>query len=165
MNPKLFIESVIFSLLLTLVIGCDKENNFSNAGKITIDNVKHGNCKKRNNTKSAEEAEEIRFIAVSATRLKVTHRNVVFNCCPKSLIVECEADGNTITIVEKEEDKYGCKCTCPFDLEFVINSLREGTYTIKIKGYKPFDIEFNESTDVLLYPEKEKDLFRARWLF
>ena len=164
MNPKLLIESVIFSLLLFFVTACDRENNFSSAGKITIDNVKHGNCKKRNNTKSAEEAEEIRFIAVSATRLKVIHRNVVFNCCPKSLIVECEADENTINIVEKEEE-LGCKCICPFDLEFVIHSLSEGTYAIKIKGYKPLDIEFNEFTDVLLYPEKEEDPVRARWLF
>ena len=153
MNPKLLIKFVIFSLLLSLVTGCNRENNFSNIGKITIDNVKHGNCKNTSNTRSAE-AEEIHFIAVSATRLKVVHRNVVFNCCPKSLIVECEADGNTINIVEREEES-ACNCICPYDLEFVINSLRERTYTIKIKGYKPFDIKFNKSTNVIIYPEKE----------
>jgi hypothetical protein len=153
MNPKLLIKFVIFSLLLSLVAGCNRENNFSNTGEIIIDNVKHGGCKNTSNTRSAE-AEEIQLIAVSATQLKVIHRNAIFNCCPKSLIVECNADENTIFIVEKEEE-HGCKCICPFDLEYVINSLSEGTYTIKIKGYKPFDIEFNESTNVLIYPEKE----------
>lgn len=163
MNPQLLIESVLFSVLLFLVTGCGKENIFSNTGKITIDNVKHGECKNISNTKNGE-AEEIHFTAISATQLKVVHRNAVFNCCPKSLIVECEAEENTINIVEKEEE-LGCKCVCPFDLEFVINFLREGTYTIKIKGYKPFDIEFNGSTDVLIIPEKGKDTFKARLLF
>ncbi|MGI6047660.1 MAG: hypothetical protein ACOYEG_06575 [Petrimonas sp.] len=152
MRLKVLIKSIIIAIIF-VAVSCDRENKFPDTGKITIDNVKHGDCKNTSNTRSAE-AEEIHFIAVSATRLKVVHRNVVFNCCPKSLIVECEADGNTINIVEREEES-ACNCICPYDLEFVINSLRERTYTIKIKGYKPFDIKFNKSTNVIIYPEKE----------
>jgi len=152
MRLKVLIKSIIIAIIF-VAVSCDRENKFPDTGKITIDNVKHGDCKNTSNTRSAE-AEEIQLIAVSATQLKVIHRNAIFNCCPKSLIVECNADENTIFIVEKEEE-HGCKCICPFDLEYVINSLSEGTYTIKIKGYKPFDIEFNESTNVLIYPEKE----------
>lgn len=151
---------IIFALFIALaflfsITGCDKKDNLLDTREIEIDNVKHGGCKTRKETKTSEN-EKIYLKAISASQLKVVHYNVVFNCCPEELIVECEKDGNTLYIVEKEL-KPGCKCLCPYDLEFVINSLTAQTYTLKIKGYKPFDIQFNEFTDIVIFPEKENN--------
>jgi hypothetical protein len=63
--------------------------------------------------------------------LVLKHVNAAFNCCPGEIVADIEFTGNTITITENEKE-YGCRCICLFDLDFEVNNLLPGTYTIRV---------------------------------
>jgi hypothetical protein len=75
----------------------------------------------------------IRYIYVASTQtLRVTHENAGFNCCPGKLSTKVKVEGNTITLLE-EEDEAGCNCLCLFDLEVELYNVLPEVYLLKIE--------------------------------
>lgn len=73
--------------------------------------------------------------------LSITHINGNITCCPDSLKVEVNLEDNLITIMEKgnipdPEDNI-CYCICISDLNYSIDGIKLGEYTIKMKS--PFE--------------------------
>lgn len=78
----------------------------------------------------------------STRKLKLTHYNAGFNCCPGVLSCESLLEGNTIKILEKEEGD-GCHCLCLYDIEIEVNNIDETEYKIEINE------PYSDSNDAL----------------
>ncbi len=63
-------------------------------------------------------------------KLILSHINAGFNCCPGEITAEIEFNGSLVIITEAEE-KQDCRCNCLFDLNYEINNLSPGQYTIR----------------------------------
>ncbi|MFH2036266.1 MAG: dockerin type I domain-containing protein [Candidatus Zixiibacteriota bacterium] len=61
--------------------------------------------------------------------LALIHYNAGFNCCPDGLSAEINFTDNTINISEVEEGGF-CDCNCLFNLNYEINNLPPGEYTV-----------------------------------
>jgi len=61
--------------------------------------------------------------------LFLKHLNATFNCCPEEIIAEVVVSGDTIMITEDETEGL-CDCHCLFDLEYEINDIYPGEYTV-----------------------------------
>ena len=64
--------------------------------------------------------------------LQIMHTNAVLNCCP---VVTADITVNFNEIIIEEIDSLymgGCDCICTYDIDYLINDLTPGTYTIKI---------------------------------
>jgi len=68
--------------------------------------------------------------------LLLEHVNAGFNCCPDEILADVNLQGNVITITEDEslEPGGGCDCLCLFDLDYRIDNLPPGEYTIRVYG-------------------------------
>ncbi|MCK4943174.1 MAG: hypothetical protein KAS65_06345 [Candidatus Aminicenantes bacterium] len=69
--------------------------------------------------------------AYDGQTLILKHVNAGFNCCPGEILADIDIVGNLITITENEQEA-GCFCLCLFDLDFRIENLDPGEYTICI---------------------------------
>jgi hypothetical protein len=63
--------------------------------------------------------------------LTLRHINAGFNCCPGEITATIEFDNTVITITEREREQ-GCRCLCLFDLDYEIDNLAPGQYTIRV---------------------------------
>ena len=72
--------------------------------------------------------------------LSIRHINAGFNCCPE-IAPEISIEGNVITIDEIEIEGL-CDCLCLFDLDYEINNLPPGVYTIHV--IEPYVVEGEE---------------------
>lgn len=96
--------------------------------------------------------------------LLITHINAGFNCCPGEITADITVAGNTITIVEHEEEQ-GCHCLCLFDVEYEVRDIAPGEWTIMVselyleEGDQP--LEF--STDLELYPRSRYCVDRGHY--
>jgi len=62
--------------------------------------------------------------------LEIQHINAGFNCCPGEIVADIDFSGNVIVIRENETES-GCFCLCLFDVNYEIEGLMPGIYTIK----------------------------------
>lgn len=63
--------------------------------------------------------------------LILKHVNAGFNCCPGEILADIDIEGNLITITENEQEA-GCYCLCLFDLDFRIDNIKPGEYTLRV---------------------------------
>lgn len=63
--------------------------------------------------------------------LEIQHINAGFNCCPKEIVASIDISDNVI-LIEESETEPGCLCLCLFDVNYKIEGLLPGKYTIKI---------------------------------
>ncbi|KPL04256.1 MAG: hypothetical protein AMJ90_01340 [candidate division Zixibacteria bacterium SM23_73_2] len=69
--------------------------------------------------------------------LSIKHLNAGFNCCPEKIKIFVNIQNSIITIEEKEYNGL-CDCNCLFDLDFDIENVVPGEFTIKvIEPYLP----------------------------
>ena len=61
--------------------------------------------------------------------LELHHINAGFNCCPGEIVADIDINDNVIIIRENETDS-GCFCLCLFDVNYKIEGLMPGIYTI-----------------------------------
>lgn len=81
---------------------------------------------------AAENESCIRYQYDGQGVLSLKHVNAGFNCCP-IIAADVSVDDNTITIEERETlDHGGCECLCLFDLDFEIDNVSPGMYTIDV---------------------------------
>ena len=78
--------------------------------------------------------------------LHLTHINAGFNCCPGEISADITVEGDMITITE-HEDMKGCHCLCLFDVEYEIENLEAGEYTIRF-----IELYTEEGDDPLEFP-------------
>jgi hypothetical protein len=78
--------------------------------------------------------------------LLVNHINAVFNCCPGSITADTQFSEGIIAIVEKESE-HGCKCTCPYDLDYHFYNIPPAVYTIRITCEGGNILEFTVDLD------------------
>ena len=97
----------------------------------------------------------------STKSLMLRHINANFNCCPGKIYCGFEIDDNVIVVQELSE-KEDCRCICLYDVDFLLNNVEKGIYTIAIKElyieealWLQFDIDLNESTSGVFKQTRE----------
>jgi hypothetical protein len=84
--------------------------------------------------------------------LELHHINACFNCCPREIVAHIDINDNVI-IIEESEAEQGCFCLCLFDVNYKIEGLQPGKYTIEI--IEPYTNDQDEKLWFVL------DLFHA----
>ncbi len=141
MKSTLF-KTLILSLLLSLgVVGCDDKNEKPNEQTVFTGakDLSHTDCKTA--TKSSERKEYLE-LSEADKYLAIKHINAVFNCCPGELLVTSEVRNDTIFINETEKEA-GCKCICPYDLEYKVGALDYGKYHVILSDSKSYKVKFS----------------------
>ncbi len=92
----------------------------------------------------------VEYSYVEPGTLLLHHINAGFNCCPGELSGEVDITADSVIITEWESE-YGCRCECPYDLEYKVLHLPPGLYHIHLidvshGGYLEglqFDVDLN----------------------
>lgn len=153
MNAKTLI---ILIILFLFIFGSCREKVTSPEVQSTGLLMTYEGCKSfaaTSGTKSASHssnAECFEYQYNGQGQLALKHINSGFNCCPEKIDADISLSGGLIYIKEREKAQ-GCFCRCLFDIDYQINDLKPGTYTIEIKG--PYVETTDESLrfDVELY--------------
>lgn len=64
--------------------------------------------------------------------LLLTHANAAFNCCIDDVAAAITVSGDTIRILESEIVTTPCHCLCLYDVDYRIEGLLPGVYTIVV---------------------------------
>ena len=78
------------------------------------------------------ETQECIAFEYAGNTLKLKHVNAYLNCCPGEITADIHFQGQSIVITEKEAE-LGCFCTCYYDIDYQINNIGIGAYTISIQ--------------------------------
>ena len=79
--------------------------------------------------------------------LELHHINAGFNCCPRVITAVININDNVI-VIEESEAEQGCFCLCLFDLNYKIEGLMPGKYTIKI--IEPYASDQDEKLEFVI---------------
>lgn len=69
---------------------------------------------------------------VQEGKVSFIHTGALHNCCLDSISLEMNAEGNQISVVEKEYSEAPCFCQCEYTVHGEILDLEPGDYTIQI---------------------------------
>ena len=128
--------------IFLVLMSCSKDNkdeSLTISGELT----QQSECK-NNSTKSSDSATSDTISKIeyqynpSTQKLKISHINAGFNCCPGTLSCVVSQDGNTILIKEQEEAAQ-CHCDCLYDLEIEIDGVQKQNYRINV--FEPYAID------------------------
>ena len=140
---------VCFALFLP---SCNKIQSITNKPNGQL--VNSTDCKtitKSGNTVLSSSNDCIEYNYTDNEVLYLKHTNAGFNCCPGKIKTDVDVKNMTITIVEKQT-KAECDCQCLYDLDYEINDLPPGQYTIKINEQLINDnseqLEFTVNLDI-----------------
>lgn len=135
---------LIFALAFS-IFSCDKEDTAMQ--EMRAENIHFSECKNTKSATLAYENESIEYVYVIGDKLKLTHKNVYFNCCQPegNLQIETKMSGDSLIVNEFEVKPEQCKCICPYDVECTLGPLREKSYWLIMKkqGAETFRIRFN----------------------
>ena len=143
--------SLVF-ITAVLFISCEK----SKIETLAVKDFSHSDCKNNSKKSLWDEPETIILKTISTNELRITRRNVIFNCCPGELKVKISFTNDTI-ISQEYSTKDLCNCICPYDLEYSIENLEYGNLVFLITTkdadapYKfKFDLNFDSNTDTTI---------------
>jgi hypothetical protein len=130
-------KTTFYSLLIVfitlLMFSCEKSQQLTLTGKY----LSHSVCKRglipastRLNTSDSLSCVEFSFDNLN-NKLIIKHVNAGFNCCQDSIYCDISLDGDTIKIVESDQNPR-CKCECLYDLDFEINGVTTKKYLIAL---------------------------------
>ena len=122
---------LIFVAIATIAfIGCKKDQEPEETPIITHNTiVNYSECKAHKSFNDI--ATSVRY---ENGTLYFTHTDVEFNCAIEGVSVVPEINEHTITVTISEvlgEDV--ADCNCPIDINYSIDNIKEGTYTIIVK--------------------------------
>ncbi len=69
--------------------------------------------------------------------LQIHHKNAAFNCCPIEQYAEMGGISNGTIYIQEQEilvGEFGCECICLFNIDYAIDRLSPGEYTIRLVG-------------------------------
>jgi hypothetical protein len=123
---------VIASLAIIFLMSvCEKEARKHEHQEITGELVSHSECKSNKSaeiTSGEKDFSKVIFLYKSSEqKLKLSHINAGFNCCPGGISCKINYNSDTINIIESEE-KASCNCDCLFDLEIEVEGIEAKTY-------------------------------------
>jgi hypothetical protein len=106
---------------------------------------------------------EYHYDGISVLTFK--HINAGFNCCPAMVTADLDRQGNVLALKERESyAPHGpCRCLCLFDVDYIIDFVLPGQYTIRVFGlylqpgdaHFEFDIDLSESTSGRIEIERD----------
>ncbi len=164
--------AVVFAAisLLIVVYGCDRDTSVEPEPRLKPAGalVSRTDCKESKYlaapgaTAAGQDCLEYEF--VGGDTLLLTHVNAAFNCCPGEIAADIRIQNDTITIVERESAP-ACHCLCLYDLEYRIEDLPAGTYTIQF--VEPYTTEADKplraTIDLSISPSGESCVERAAY--
>lgn len=132
-STLLFLSFFIITILAVVMFtNCSDNGTIQNRGLLTeFSGCKYleiGNSHSYDHT-SSEDC--IDYTYSSEGTLLITHVNSAFNCCPGELTADVTISGSLI-IIEEYEQEAACRCNCLYDLEYRIEDVETGIYSIKI---------------------------------
>ncbi len=131
---KNFVSLITFFTLLLVFTACEINRG---GGNIDAKVISQSSCKYKKSlgTARAEIPDTLSCVewvySSSTQKLKLTHKNTVFNCCPGNLYCTVNQQGDTL-VVEEYESQAACNCICLFDLDIEIENLENKTYLLTI---------------------------------
>jgi hypothetical protein len=123
-------------ILVISITACSKDENIQDLqqrSNIQFEELEISGCK--GNKAASINNEYLLIEPVSNNKIKVTHQNVMFNCCIDEPIIDFEVKGNSIQANENSTDPV-CNCICPYDVEFLIDNLDPGKYNFTLNYQK-----------------------------
>lgn len=139
-------EGIYFLIFMALVLflfnapGC-KTNSINNNENLNPEGslLNYGGCKgetagtfQGQDGVNQGETQECIIFEYAGNTLNLKHVNAYLNCCPDEITADILFQGQSIVITEKEAE-LGCFCTCYYDIDYQLNNIARGTYTISIK--------------------------------
>ncbi len=150
------LKNLLILSLLFLINGCKKEETNQIKAEITYKSLCHGLEIKSQKLITERNQSCILYSYNSSTRkLKITHANAGFNCCPEEITCNAELTGNKLILTEKEKTP-GCNCLCIYDIDIEVSNLNPGEYNlIIVELYRGVQEELSNTINLNLNPNGE----------
>ncbi len=135
------IGSLLLALSLLIIFSCKQDGNIIPSLPVASLESHHG-CKSFLEEMGAnslgslfhdQNQDCIEYQYYGDSVLEIHHINAAFNCCPGEIVANIEINDNVI-VIKEDETESSCLCLCLFDLDYRIEGLMPGEYTIRIIG-------------------------------
>ncbi|MBN2381340.1 hypothetical protein JXQ70_00520 [bacterium] len=122
-------------IVLAFLMACNQSDTSESASELFVQ-LNHGDCKEFGADDQAASAgpsnhQDCLEIQANGNVLQLRHLNAGFNCCPAQINAEVTLEGPILTISESESEQ-GCHCLCLYDLDYTIQGLGPGIYTVRV---------------------------------
>ena len=134
MNARSEFVCLLVAVVIVMVAsGCDRNNCTGSDSTGPIGRLVHSTGCKSWELEAAtgsvtSDQDCIKWQMADRSRLRFTHVNAGFNCCPE-FDAATYVSGDTIFVVEHEIVGL-CDCNCLFDLDYEIRDLEPGIYRV-----------------------------------
>ena len=135
MKPKILKLSLVFLLFPLIGASCQDEEELPplEDKQLIVSAIKTQGCK--DNLKSTDIEKYIELKAEGENQLRVKFINVTLNCCPGEITTNAFIQNDTLRVIFSEETPAQCDCICDFDLECVIDSMENRSYSIEVYAH------------------------------
>uniref|UniRef100_UPI003216379A hypothetical protein n=1 Tax=uncultured Draconibacterium sp. TaxID=1573823 RepID=UPI003216379A len=135
MKTQILKLSAVVMLLAFICAGCQDEEQLPplEDKQLTVSEIKMQGCKE--NTKSTDIERYIELKAEGENQLRVKFINATLNCCSGEITTNAFIQNDTLKVVFIEQYPGGCNCICNFDLECLIDSMENRTYTTQVAAH------------------------------
>ena len=136
-----------------LICTCERENQSMKASVLS-----NSQCK---STKSGEVTADtpdtlscVSYVYdVNNKKLVLNHINAAFNCCPGRFSCSASVSGDTLIVIEEEENPL-CNCDCLYDLEMEVTQVEAKEYIVKfVEPYATYEKKLIFGVDLAVNPE------------
>lgn len=157
-EPLQLILSVISIIVLGTLVGCS-ETKVSSTGQNTPDHqgsfIGHSDCLEiPSPDKSLQEEMQacIEYSYDGSATLHFTNLDVMYNCCLDSITCQISHACREVTVYEYPflMGVTGCDCICPYNLDYQIDMVPAGEFTITLYMDYPYYIQMPAVFTLLL---------------
>lgn len=108
---------------------------------------------------SCVDADELRLGVDPITgSVLLQHVAAMYNCCPEPILYDVEANGGTLTVVERVLEETPCDCICCFDLEVVVADVPPGDWAVVFRWLDEESASWRELTGSVSVPATDRDV-------
>ena len=105
-----------------------------------------------------EDADALRIgVDPQTAAVLLTHAGAMYNCCPEPILYDVEANGGTLTVVERVLEETPCDCICCFDLEIVVADVPPGDWAVVFRWLDAESASWRELTGAVSVPATARD--------
>ncbi len=138
---KIMVKYAPIAFCAILILACRYE--FPQGSLLHVSNCRTEESNRRGLAADSLHKECIHYEYDGINKLYFTHENRWFNNPSGQISAVVTVESDTIFIAEKAGGTQASKNGCLYDLEYVVDNLKEGKYTLKMDHMDPFELEIN----------------------
>jgi len=143
-------DQLLFACMIIVFLGCCSPYEKQETSSDIFVHLTYGDCKEFSAEQSVAVAhQDCVEVFAGLNEVRIKHVNAAFNCCPGTINAYVRLE-NQVILVHESETEAGCDCQCLYDLNYSLQGLKPGTYSLVVVGPYTQDNDRNLECEINL---------------